>query len=149
MTPATCALLVGLLAPQAPQGKPEATRFQGGPRIAIEPARFDFGRVLQGKTVHKEFFIRNFGGQDLVIEDVSTTCDCALALGATRRIPPGGFVPLRVSLRTRTATGRLLRSVLVKSNDPTRSIVEVRVEATIIPARSSKQLPPGGLSVAA
>lgn len=148
MTPATCALLAGLLAPQAPQETPAATGFLGGPRIAVEPARFNFGRVLQGKTVHKEFFIRNFGEQDLVIEGVSTTCDCALALGATRRIPPGGFVPLRVSLKTRTA-GRLVRSVLVKSNDPTRSIVEVRLEATIIPARSSKGLPPGGLSVAA
>lgn len=103
-----------------------------GPRIAVEPASFDFGRVLQNKVLQKEFSIRNFGTEDLVIEAVSTTCGCTAALLDSKLVKPGGTAPLRVSLETRSATGRLLRSVLIRSNDPVKGPFVVKVEATVV-----------------
>jgi hypothetical protein len=104
-----------------------------GPRIRVEPASFDFGKAVQNKTLRKEFSIRNFGNQDLVIEAVTTTCGCTAALTESKVVKPGGTTPLRVSLETRAYKGRVQRSVLVRSNDPETALVEVKVEASVEP----------------
>lgn len=101
------------------------------PRIAVEPRRFDFGAVLPGKTLHKDFLLRNFGGAELRIEGVSTSCGCAAALPERRVVAPGGSVVLRVSVETRDDKGRVRRSVLVRSNDPKTPVLEVVVEADV------------------
>ena len=49
------------------------------PRIAVEPPAFDFGSALPEKRSQKEFTLRNLGDEDLVIENVSTTCGCTVA----------------------------------------------------------------------
>jgi hypothetical protein len=112
-----------------------------GPRIALEPAHIDFGRVLQGRTLTRQILIRNLGDQDLLIEGVKSTCDCALALPESRRIPPGRSAPLRVRLETRATRGRLVRSLQVKSNDPTQASVELSLEATSVPAKGADDRP--------
>jgi hypothetical protein len=104
---------------------------KGAPQIQVEPESFDFGRALPGKTLRKEFTIRNFGDQDLVLGGVSTTCGCTAALPEEKTIGPGRSTPLRVTLETRRYSGRIERSVLVRSNDPKTPLVEVRVSATV------------------
>jgi hypothetical protein len=101
------------------------------PRIAVEPEMFDFGKAQQEKTLVKEFRIRNLGAADLVIEDVVTTCGCTVADGYAKVVKPGGSTPLRVRLETRNSFGKLARSVLVKSNDPSGRAVEIKVEAQV------------------
>jgi hypothetical protein len=105
------------------------------PRISVEPDSFDFGRALPGKTLRKEFTIRNFGDAELAIEAVSTTCGCTAALTADRRVKPGGSTPLRVTLETRSYSGRVERQVLVRSNDPETPLLRVRVSATVEAAK--------------
>ena len=102
-----------------------------GPRISIEPTSFDFGRAVKNRTLQKEFSIRNFGSEDLVIESVSTTCGCTAALPESKLVKPGGATPLRVTLETRDYSGRVERKVLVRSNDPTTNLLEVTVVATV------------------
>jgi hypothetical protein len=121
------ALLATLAVAQEGGAKPPVA----GPRIRVEPASFDFGKAAQNKTLRKEFSIRNFGNEDLVIESVSTTCGCTAALMESKVVKPGGTTPLRVSLETRTYNGRVQRSVMVRSNDPEAELVEVKVEATV------------------
>ena len=135
---------VGLLAgaagfawAQAPAAPP-ATQAAAAPvtparaaRIAVEPAMFDFGKALQEKTLEKEFTVRNLGNEDLVIESVSTTCGCTVAEGYSKVIKPGASTPMRVKLQTRTNVGRLSRSVLIKSNDPSGRPLELKIEATV------------------
>ena len=102
-----------------------------GPRIRVDPESFDFGRALPGKTLRKEFTIRNFGDADLVIEGVSTTCGCTAALSAESHVRPGRSTSLRVTFETRTYSGRVERQVLVRSNDPKTPLLTVRVAATV------------------
>jgi hypothetical protein len=109
-----------------------------GPRISVEPADFDFGKVVQQKTLQKEFSIRNYGTEDLVIESVSTTCGCTAALMDSKIIKPGGTTPLRVSLETRNYSGRVERKVLVRSNDTTKNMLEIKVGAEVQPAAAAK-----------
>lgn len=106
-----------------------------GPRISVEPTSFDFGKAVPNRTLQKEFSIRNFGSEDLVIESVSTTCGCTAALMDSKLVKPGGTTPLRVSLETRNYSGRVVRSVMVRSNDPVSTLLEVKVEVTVVPPK--------------
>jgi hypothetical protein len=110
----------------APQGAPAK-----GPRIAVEPELFDFGKSLQHKTLTKEFSIRNFGSEDLVIENVSTTCGCTAAVAGETTVKPGASTPLKVSLETRGNVGQVERTVLVRSNDPQKTVLELRVRTQV------------------
>lgn len=102
-----------------------------GPRIAVDPTVFDFGKAYQQKTLEKVFTIRNLGNEDLVIEGVSTTCGCTVADGYAKVVKAGGSTPMRVTLETRQNVGKLSRSVLIKSNDPSGRPLELKVEATV------------------
>jgi hypothetical protein len=127
----TFAFLVALALPVAAQDEAAKTATAAAPRIAVEPEGFDFGKAQQEKTLEKEFRIRNLGAADLVIEDVVTTCGCTVAEGYSKVVKPGSSTPLRVKLQTRNSFGKLARSVLVKSNDPSGRPVEIKVEAQV------------------
>lgn len=116
----------------APTDDEAAPRKQSpAPRIRVEPEAFDFGKSLPGKTLRKEFTLRNFGDAELVIEGVSTTCGCTAAITADTRVPPGGSTQLRVTLETRSYVGKVERQVLVRSNDPATPLLGVKVSATV------------------
>jgi Protein of unknown function (DUF1573) len=129
----TVAFLLALTMPAAAQdaAATAAPANAAVPRIAVEPPMFDFGKAQQEKTLEKEFRIRNLGAADLVIEEVVTTCGCTVAEGYAKVVKPGGSTPLRVKLATRNSSGKLARSVLVKSNDPSGRPVEIKVEAQV------------------
>ena len=111
---------------------PDASPSAPGPRIAVDPPSFDFGRTLPEKAVTREFSIRNFGDQDLVIENVSTSCGCTVADTLAKKvIKPGGAQPLRVTLTTPAAAGPLTKTVVVRSNDRARPLLEIRLKATV------------------
>ena len=104
-----------------------------GPRIVVEPASFDFGAVLQNRTLHKEFTIRNQGSEELVIGRIVSDCGCTV-VGfdkKDKRIEPGGGATMRVRLSTRSSAGRIVKRVLVRSNDPSRRSYEVKLLATV------------------
>ena len=129
------ALLAG--GPADPPKAAASPATEKGPRIAVEPTGFDFGRVLQQRTLQKEFKVRNFGSADLVIENVSTTCGCTTTDSAgqpiqNKVIKPGGSMPMTVKLETRTSDGKLARSVLIRSNDTAKPMLELKVEATVV-----------------
>ena len=138
---AACAFLVAsvlMAGPSDEPSKPVTARQPAppvaGPRIAVEPPSFDFGKALPQKALRREFNIRNFGDQDLVIENVSTTCGCTAAPldPAKKVVKAGGSTALRVTLITPSAPGRMSQSVLVRSNDPERPTFEIKVYATVV-----------------
>ncbi len=137
-------LLLSTLLVLAPLGA-EEKKPAAGPRISVEPSDpvrggkgFDFGQAVQNKTLAKEFSIKNYGNQDLVIENVSTTCGCTAALLESKVVKPGGSTPMRVTLETRSSSGNIEKRILVRSNDPTTSLFEVTVEATVSAEKSEK-----------
>jgi Protein of unknown function (DUF1573) len=103
------------------------------PKISVDPSSFDFGKALPEKTLEKQFSIRNFGDADLVIEQVTTTCGCTAALldEESRTLKPGRSGQLRVRLQTRDYSGKIVRSVMVRSNDPAQKLLEIKVEADV------------------
>jgi hypothetical protein len=128
---ALLALVLGA-APPAPAPAVAAASARA-PRIAVDPEGFDFGRVLPGRRLSKQFAIRNFGSADLTVDKVTTTCGCTAALLDNKVIKPGGSAALRVTFDTRDYQGKVSRSVLVKSNDAQRPTLELKLEATVTP----------------
>jgi len=101
------------------------------PRISVDPEAFDFGKAQPGKTLRKEFTLANYGAALLVIENVSTTCGCTAALASDTKLKPGASTQLRVTLETRSYSGRVERQVLVRSNDPKTPLLTVKISATV------------------
>ena len=127
----------GPIAAQDAKPSPSASP-AGTARIAVEPASFDFGTALPDKTLHKEFSIRNFGRGDLVIESISTTCGCTVGQLETKVVKAGASVPLRVTLETRSYSGPIQRSVLIRSNDPAKGLFEIKLQVDVQPAPTAK-----------
>jgi hypothetical protein len=101
------------------------------PRIVVEPASFDFGTLRPAGEVQKEFVIRNHGRAELVIQSISTDCGCTAALSETKTVRPGGSTVMRVTLHAPAEAGKLRKTVLIKSNDPARASLEVKITATV------------------
>jgi hypothetical protein len=103
-----------------------------GPRLAVEPAGFDFGRLREGATVSKTFVLRNVGSTTLSIEKVSKDCGCTVVEGWKERLAPGEATEMKVALRVGQSRGRLVRNVIVKSNDSESPLTEVKIQAEIV-----------------
>ncbi len=54
-----------------------------------------------------------------------------MADGYTKVVKPGSSTHMLVSLQTRASTGKLQKSVLIKSNDPGKGLYELKLEATV------------------
>ena len=128
-----CLILAAVLVAATLRASDAKPASAGGPRMSVEPPSFDFGKAIQNKTLQKEFSIKNFGDADLVLDSVSTSCGCTVAEGYSKVVKPGASTHLLVSLQTRTSTGKLQKSVLIKSNDPTKALYELKLEATVAP----------------
>lgn len=133
---AAVALGLALLSPGGQPARAQAA--SPAPLVRVAPEGFDFGRALPGRTLRKEFTLRNAGDAELVIEGVSTTCGCTAAIAGARRLAPGRSTPLTVTLETRDYSGRVERRVLVRSNDPKTPLLVLKVEATVASAPPSK-----------
>ena len=102
-----------------------------GPLIRVEPAGFDFGAVVAGRTLRKEFRLRNAGDQPLLLQRVRTSCGCTVGKLARTSLEPGAATALVVSLTTGSSRGHLVKSVVVPSNDTKTPLLEIRIEATV------------------
>jgi hypothetical protein len=101
------------------------------PRIVIEPAGFDFGRLRPGGSVEKEFLVRNHGTALLTIQSLVTSCGCTAAVSDSTSVKPGATTVVRVRLVALDEAGPLRKSVLVKSNDPAQPTIELKIEAVV------------------
>ena len=111
---------------------PAASPRPAAPRIVVEPASFDFGTVRATRSVQKEFLVRNHGKGALVIESVTTDCGCTAALTDSTTVKPGASTPLRVTLTAPETPGRVVKTVLIGSNDPARPRLTVEVAADVV-----------------
>lgn len=109
-----------------------ATAAAAGPRLAVEPAAFDFGEVRQQRTLSKEFRLVNFGDAALEITRISTSCGCTVVETGERVVAPGESTRLRVEMQTRKDRGAVVRSVLIESDDAERPRVTIELRANVV-----------------
>jgi hypothetical protein len=111
---------------------PDAPAATAGGLLAVEPPAFDFGRVLPGRSLQKQFVLRNLGRQPLSILSVVGDCGCLVVGEYARRLPPGGSTQLTVVLNTPAQPGALQRGVVVRTAGEGASEVVLRLAAQVV-----------------
>lgn len=104
------------------------------PRITVAPAEFDFGDVGPELAVSHVFTVTNVGGAPLDISGVSTSCGCTTATIEATQLQSGESTTLTVTFDPQAhngATGRFLRLVYLRSNDPQTPEAQVRLRVTV------------------
>lgn len=113
-----------LLAAENPSQVPQ-------PAIQMENTRYDFGMAGRQETISHIFEFQNVGDEDLLIESVKATCGCVAELLSSPKIPPGASGSIRVSVETGVFPGPRNESILVKTNDPHKPEIELKVTGSV------------------
>lgn len=101
------------------------------PKLAIENALYDFGKLENNKKLTTEFVLSNNGKKPLEIRSVKPNCSCISTELVDKTIPVGGNTRLKVSFNTAGRRGNQQKSVAIFSNDPHASTQRVTVKAYI------------------
>jgi len=101
------------------------------PRISVTESRWDFGSVpIDYKLIHY-FVIENTGTADLIINRAISNCDCTTIHLADTLVPPDSAVNLKIIFDTKEYYGQTSREVIIDSNDPLDSTIELSYASVI------------------
>ena len=102
------------------------------PKIYFPEITHDFGKVENGKVVDYNFKIVNQGSSVLNIKDIQTSCGCTAALVSSKSIKPGEDGTVKVQLNTKGHTGKMVRTVTIRSNDPKQPTSTLTIFAEVV-----------------
>ncbi len=112
-----------------------------GPRIEVQPDKYDFGEVFQGATVETRFQIRNTGDATLRIERVRGGCAlCSTSTLRAKELQPGETDVLRVAYHARAKLGRHKTFVMVHSNDPKEPFKRIELSVTVVSPKGQPRI---------
>ncbi len=105
------------------------------PDVVVKPADRYLGSLGSRDVVNLNYFVFNDGDQDLVIDNVVTSCGCTTATLSHNIVPPGR----RADLAVRFDAGyhavepgqQVVRVVWLTTNDPDTPVAEARLTALI------------------
>jgi hypothetical protein len=98
------------------------------------PEQHDVGLIPNDKTSTHTLMIRNKGTYDLIIGSITTSCACTVGTVAQKTVPPGGEVPMTITIDPKRIPGFFSDKLLtIISNDPKNSMAHVAVTANVEP----------------
>jgi hypothetical protein len=103
------------------------------PAIAFTSETCDLGSVVQGEQPDCVFSFGNAGGEELRVIQVEPSCGCTSALLSDPLLPAGARGSIRVVFDSDNFAGDVVKEVEVRSNDPVRPSVTLRVKALVEP----------------
>lgn len=120
--------------PKNVKGQP-LPKDQPQPDVALKPADRYLGAVGRRDVVNLNYVVLNDGNQDLVVNNVVTSCGCTTATLSHSIIPPGH----RADLAVRFDVGyhpvkpgeQVVRVVWLMTNDPDTPVAEARLTALV------------------
>ena len=104
----------------------------GAPKIIPLEKEFNFGDVLEGKTVVHDFVIFNEGGDTLKISKVKASCGCTAANPTKTTLIPGDSTSIKVEFNTKRRKGAQRKFIYVFSNDPETPQLRLTFNANVI-----------------
>lgn len=100
------------------------------PHLVVADTRHDFGDVVAGTVLRREFSLKNQGTSRVVIHATGGCCGNASAEPLIAA--PGEEVKLPLSVSTAGHTGSLKRRFTVSTSDPARPQIVFELVATVI-----------------
>ncbi len=102
-----------------------------GPKMAVEQADFDFGKIYQGEKVEHTFRFQNAGDEPLIIDRVRSSCGCTAALLSTKIIAAGDVAELKATFDSARFSGAVVKTIYLYSNDPLQQVSELHMRGTV------------------
>jgi hypothetical protein len=102
-----------------------------GPKIQFKELKWDFGNKKAGEVLTHTFRFENVGDEPLVIHRVRTSCGCAAAILTKKELDPGEKGEIQAKFNTRGYYGEQNKFIYVESNDPSESVKQLMISASI------------------
>lgn len=105
----------------------------------ITPKLIPLGQIKSGDVVHTEIRFVNSGTEQLIVQNVRTSCGCTAAQLGSDSVAPGDTAVVTVQFKSKGFRGQLRKSITVEfqNHDPESLIylldVEVIEELEVIP----------------
>lgn len=101
--------------------------------FVLEPSSLKLGILEPNEERQVDFKVKNLSAQPLKIETIKTGCKCLTLQYEKKPIPVGGAGAVHVKVTGVTRESRRI-SVTVTTDDPKRSVAELAVYYSIVPA---------------
>lgn len=91
-----------------------------GPVLKVEQKTIDFGNVNKSENlvIRNSITLINRGSEDLIVKDISPSCDCVTIYGIyPDTIAPGKKSIVDVSVDLTNEEGRMGKKIYVRTND--------------------------------
>ncbi len=102
------------------------------PKIVFQEKEFDAGDILEGEKLVHDFYFRNEGKSDLVIESVRASCGCTATAPEKKTIKPGESSYIRATFNSTGRTGPQHKTITVISNDVTNPRVILHLKSNVV-----------------
>jgi hypothetical protein len=104
-----------------------------GPKISFDSETHDFGEVVHGTSPTTEFTFTNSGDEKLIIKRLGSDCGCTKGIRGDRDVSPGSSSTITAQIHTDgLPPGRHGNTIVVKSNDPQRPSVKLKLTYTVV-----------------
>lgn len=103
--------------------------------VDLPLATWDWGAIPARPPVVQTFPIQNTGDKPLLITNVVTSCGCTTANLSSSVIPAGQRADLAVTFdpNFHATSGPVTRLVWLETNDPDQPVIELRMDANVVP----------------
>ncbi len=102
-------------------------------RIVIPERTLDFGSVVQGDTVVRDFSVKNDGNAPLYIQRVVSACGCTATNISKEQVNPGDAATIRASFDTTGFSGQKTKTIRVFTSDLDEPSFVLSLKGTIVP----------------
>ena len=124
--------------PNIPQFMPQGVTLSADtpqPNLDVPMLVWDWGTIPAQPPVQQTFPIQNTGNEPLVVSKVVTSCGCTVANLSSSYIPAGQRADLVVTFDPayHETSGPVTRVVWVETTDPDTPLVELRMDANVLP----------------
>lgn len=92
----------------------------------------DAGTHENTETINVEYQVRNDGKESLFVYFVRTSCSCITVTSFDSIIEPGKTGRIKVNVDLAGQSGQIWRGLIVKTNDPVKSTVELTLSYTAV-----------------
>jgi hypothetical protein len=98
-------------------------------QMTFETSEQDFGSIVQGESVTKNYTFTNSGEVDLIISSANGSCGCTIPKWPKRPIKPGQSGNIEVVFNSQGKKGQQTKKVYVTANtSPVNNIIVLKGE---------------------
>ncbi len=101
------------------------------PRIELDQADFDFGRIFQGEKVARTFRFQNAGDAPLSIDRVRSSCGCTVPRLSAELVAPGDVAEVEAVFDSSRFKGRVVKTIYLYTNDPQQEVVQLTLRGVV------------------